>query len=193
MDWGKTNSPTYSYMESTYTLEDRKVIVDNRFVDYSLYQHVDANQELPALYVAEPFYNLIHYDGSKPWTYGNWKMHTGLPDWNGVWPIFKSTENWWAWDNNDSSDLFGIGLYVPGVTEVTGGIYGHGGSINYSNPSKSTPTSYIAPLRQMKIVNYKPIQYSYALICGGLSEIIQSVYTMNSQDRINNQSLVNYK
>lgn len=192
MDWGKVNSPTYSYMESTYTLDGRNVIVNNRFTDYSPYTHVRANQELPALYVSEPLYRLVYCTDTTPWDHGNLDMVSGLPDWNGVWPTFKSTENWWAWVNGDDANPFGIGLYVPNVTEVTGGIHKFGGNVG-NDASKAAPTSYIAPLRQMTIRVFKPIEYSYALICGTLPEIRASVYDLNDRKVIDNTSLTKYR
>ncbi len=191
MDWGKKNSPTYSYMEATYTLQGCNVIVSNRFTDYSDYKHPVVLQELPAFYVSEPLYRLVHYDGNAPWTHGNFKTQDDLPFWDGVWPRFDSTENWWAWVNGDTENPFGLGLYVPGVTQVTGGIYKHNGAIG-NDSAKSDPTSYIAPLRWMAIKNYKPIEYSYAITCGTLAQIRGSIYQMKNDNTINNNSLLNY-
>ncbi len=190
MDWGKENSPTLSYMESTYTLNGRNVIVDNRFTDYSNYKHVTQNQELPAFYVVEPLYRLAFYSGTKAWTDGDLTYKDDLPFWDGVWPTFRSRENWWAWVNG-AEDGFGLGLYVPDVTTVTGGIYQHDGTMK-NDPSKSNPTSYIAPLRQMQIKNFKPIEYSYAITCGKLSEIRQSIQELVENEVIDNDSLKTY-
>ena len=191
MDWGKENSPTFSYMEATYSLSGCNVMVSNRFTDYSGYNHPVVLQELPAFYVSEPLYRLIHYDGNAPWTHGNFKIQDDLPFWDGVWPRFNSTENWWAWINGDAENPFGLGLYVPGVTEVTGGIFNHNGAIG-NDSAKSQPTSYIAPLRWIAIKNYKPIEYSYAISCGTLAQIRASIYQMHQNNTINNSKLLNY-
>lgn len=190
MDWGKENEPTLSYMESTYTLDGRNLMVDNRFVDFSPYTHVKMNQELPALYVIEPLYRLAYYKGSNAWTGGDLTFEDDLPFWNGIWPTFRSKENWWAWVNGDD-DGFGIGLYVPNVTQVTGGIFNHNKNVG-SDPSKASPTSYIAPLRQMTIVNFKPLEYSYAISCGRLSEIRASIQALSEAGTLDNTSLKTY-
>lgn len=190
MDWGKENSPTLSYMESTYSLDGRNLIVDNRFVDYSPYKHITCNQELPAFYVIEPLYRLAYYEGNKAWTNEELTFKDDLPFWDGVWPNFRSRENWWAWVNG-ADDGFGLGLYVPNVTSVTGGIFQHDGKIN-NDPAKSNPTSYIAPLTQLKLVNFKPLEYSYAISCGRLSEIRASIATLAENKVIDNSSLKAY-
>lgn len=190
MDWGKDNEPTYSYMESTYTIEGRNLFVDNRFVDFSPYKHVQQNQELPALYVIEPLYRLAYYAGRDTWTDGELTFKDDLPFWNGIWPSFRSRENWWAWVN-DAEDGFGIGLYVPDVLQVTGGIFSHDKEVG-NDPSKSSPTSYIAPLRQMTLVNFKPLEYSYAIACGRLSEIRASFKELNQSGAMSNESLNAY-
>ncbi|MBR3750311.1 MAG: hypothetical protein IKK58_00915 [Clostridia bacterium] len=190
MDWGKENSPTLSYMESTYSLDGRNLIVDNRFVDYSPYKHMTCNQELPAFYVIEPLYRLAYYEGSKTWTNDTLTFKDDLPFWDGIWPNFRSKENWWAWVNGDD-DGFGLGLYVPNVTSVTGGIFQHDGKIK-NDPAKSSPTSYIAPLTQLKLVNFKPLEYSYAITCGRLSEIRASIGVLAENKVIDNSALRSY-
>ena len=190
MDWGKENEPTLSYMESTYSLSGRNLIVDNRFVDYSPYKHISCNQELPAFYVIEPLYRLAYYEGTKAWTDGELTIKDDLPFWDGVWTKFRSRENWWAWVNG-ADDGFGLGLYVPDVTEVIGGIFQHDGTIN-NDPSKSNPTSYIAPLRQLKLANFQPLEYSYAISCGRLSEIRSSIAQMVTDNVIDNDALKAY-
>lgn len=190
MDWGQENKPTFSYMESTYTLSGRNLMVDNRFVDFSNYTHTRANQELPALYVIEPLYRLAYYNGKEAWTEGELTYEDNLPFWDGIWPNFRSRENWWAWVN-DADDGFGIGLYVPNVTHVTGGVFQEGKEVG-DDPSKSSPTSYIAPLNQMTLVNFKPLEYSYAIACGRLSEIRTSFKTLNDAQTLDNSALKNY-
>ncbi len=190
MDWAKDNEPTLSYMESTYTVSGRVLSVQNRFVDFSPYKHVKANQELPALYVIEPLKRLAYYEGKEAWTDGELTYKDNLPFWNGIWPTFKSPENWWAWVNGDDNG-FGIGLYVQGVGYVTGGIFNEGKDVG-TDPSKGNPTSYIAPLRQMKLVNFEPLEYSYAISCGRLNEIRESFKEINSAGKLDNSALRSY-
>ena len=164
--------------------------MQNRFVDFSPYKHVKANQELPALYVIEPLKRLAYYEGKEAWTDGELTYKDNLPFWNGIWPTFKSPENWWAWVNGDDNG-FGIGLYVQGVGYVTGGIFNEGKDVG-TDPSKGNPTSYIAPLRQMKLVNFEPLEYSYAISCGRLNEIRESFKEINSAGKLDNSALRSY-
>lgn len=193
MDWAKDNEPTFSYMESTYTLDGNSVRVDNRFVDFSPYEHIQWNQELPALYVIEPLYRLAYYPGRDAWGDGDLVYRDNLPFWDGVWTSFTSRENWWAWVNGaqNTEDSFGIGLYVPDVSRVMGGIFSQNGDVG-DNPAKASPTCYIAPLQAMTLIHFKPLEYSYALACGRLNEIRESFKELAQEDVMHNQALLDY-
>jgi len=49
-------------------------------------------------------------------------------------------------------------------------MFSHDGTIK-DTPDKASPTSYIAPLRQIALVSYLPLQYSYAVSVGNINEI----------------------
>ena len=191
MDWGKENSPTPSYMEATYTIDGRTMRVDNRFVDFSGYTHPTTNQELPALYVIEPLYTLVYIDSRTSWVdTSEMTYRDDLPFWDGTWENFRSRDSWWAWINGKDNG-FGIGLYVPTATTVIGGMFSHDGTIK-DTPDKASPTSYIAPLRQIALVSYLPLQYSYAVSVGNINEIRESFKALDDTKAIDNSSLKNY-
>lgn len=192
MDWAKDNVPTMSYMESTYTLDGRNLLVDNRFVDFSPYEHIQWNQELPAFYVIEPLYRLAYYPGRDTWN-GELVFRDNLPFWDGVWTSFTSREHWWAWVNGAENveDSFGIGLYVPDVNTVMGGIFSEGGEVG-DNPAKASPTCYIAALKAMTLIHFKPLEYSYAIACGSLNDIRESFKELSEEGTMSNQSLLDY-
>lgn len=189
MDWGKVNEPTLSYMEATYTLEDNTLRVYNRFVDFSGYRHVSAQQELPAFYVIEPLYRLAYYEGKNTWSDEPLTFKDDLPFWDGIWPNFRSRECWWAWVNGDETP-FGLGLFVPEVTNATGGIFQHDGNIK-DDPAASNPTSYIAPLKTLTLKSYKPLEYTYLVTAGTLDEIRATF--KEKKDTIDNSVLKSYR
>lgn len=113
-----------------------------------------------------------------------------LPFWDGTWENFRSRDSWWAWINGKDNG-FGIGLYVPTATTVIGGMFSHDGTIK-DTPDKASPTSYIAPLRQIALVSYLPLQYSYAVSVGNINEIRESFKALDDTKAIDNSSLKNY-
>ncbi len=64
-DWSLDGVLTPSYMENTYILDGNCVRVDNRFVDFSGWEHPYSSQELPALYTVSYLDTFVWYDGSK--------------------------------------------------------------------------------------------------------------------------------
>ena len=164
-DWGHNGDLTISYMENVYVLENNYVRVDNRFVDFSGWEHRYANQELPAFYTLSYFDEFTYYAGSKPWQdqplftrddlnfWGDAKYHDDC--------VFKirnsNTETWCAWTNGVKN--YGIGLYVPNVDTLLAGRHAYNGS----KDSKNGATNYVAPLCTLKMVSFEPIEYSYMM------------------------------
>lgn len=66
-DWGHVGCYTYSYMENTYTIDGDFLKVDNRFTDWSDYDHPEAGQEVPAFYTVSYLDNFYFYNGDQPW------------------------------------------------------------------------------------------------------------------------------
>lgn len=188
-DWGHVGSYTYSYMENTYTIDGDVLRVDNKFTDWSGYDHPEAGQEVPAFYTVSYLDNFYFYNGDKPWQNEPLQVRRDLIFWPEDWPRHrfplneKNTETWCAWCDIDD---YGIGLYVPAATMLIGGRFSHNGT---KDPAAG-PTNYVAPLYRLKLVSYKPLQYSYIVTSGRLSEIREK-FTQR-KDFADNLSFINY-
>ncbi len=194
MDWGHNGSITPSYMENVYTLEDHLVRVDNRFVDFSGWTHRYVDQELPAFYTVSYLDNFTYYGGSKSWTDDTLTSRNDLPFWGGEYHndcLFymreSNTETWCAWTNSNSG--YGIGLYVPNIDVF---LAGRSNGTTITKDPYAAPTCYVAPLNQMLMVSYEPIEYSYLMTTGALENIRKAF--KNNKDFATNDSLhKNYK
>ena len=173
MDWGKVNYVTPSYMENKYILEEDCVRVDNRFVDFSGWEHPFKGQELPALYTVSYLDTFIWYGGKAPWTGDEVSSRSDLKFWGDskyagdcIFPIYENnTETWCAWVNTDKD--FGIGLYVPNVDRLKAGRYQYDGT----KDANANPTNYVAPYNTIKLVSFEALEYSYLLTTGSAEEI----------------------
>lgn len=168
-DWAQDNMSTPSYMEDTVTLTPKAIYVNNRFVDFSGFNNPSRHQELPAFYTISYLGNFCYYNGSAPWTDGEYET---LPD-EGFWSgrdsayhkiVEGNTETWAAWVNDDG---YGIGLFVPDTEIMCAGRFDYDGS---KNP-KGRATSYVAPLREFAITSYTPFEYGYVIASGTVSEM----------------------
>ena len=192
MDWGKVDYITPSYMENTYTLEKDYIRVDNRFVDFSGWEHPFTGQELPALYTVSYLDTFIWYNGSKPWTGDAVSVRDDLEFWGDAQYVGDctqylrecNTETWCAWIN--TADDFGIGLYVPSVDRLKAGRYEYNGS----KDADDNATNYVAPYNTMQLVAYEPLEYSY-LLTTGTAEQIHAIFTAH-KDFSDNASLLEH-
>ena len=172
-DWGHDGELTISYMENLYLLENDHVRVDNRFVDFSGWEHRFASQELPAFYTLSYFGDFTYYGGSKPWEDQPLTTEKKLGFWGD--PAchddctfkmrYSNTETWCAWTNSVTD--YGIGLFVPGIDTMLAGRHAYNGS----KDSKDGATNYVAPLCTMKLVSFEPVEYSYMMTTGSLEQI----------------------
>ncbi|MBR4032482.1 MAG: hypothetical protein IKJ07_07090 [Clostridia bacterium] len=191
---------TECYMENRYTMmnggtanntADDYIRVDNRMVDYSGYNHPCTTQELPAFYTLAYFDDYYWYNGNQPWT-GTLTKEDNLPFWGD--PQYASrttfnyqtsnTETWGAFVNETTK--YGLGMYVPNIDIIKGGRV-DGSESNKVADSTSGYSSYFAPLKELQIVCYEPIEYSY-LLCAGQLDTIRSVFSAN-KDFESNKSL----
>ena len=188
-DWSLNNKITPSYMENTYTLTDEYVRVDNRFVDFSGWEHRYAHQELPAFYTVSYLNRFTWYNGKNGWTSEPLSYKDDLQFWGDArysescrFPVKEeNTETWCAWVS--AKDDFGIGLFVPGIDQLYAGKFSYNGSKSASDGA----TNYVAPLMMIKMVSYTPIEYSYLITTGSVSHI-REVFTAN-KDFADNSSL----
>ena len=173
LDWAKDNYLTPSYMENVYTLYEDRVLVDNRFVDFSNWTHRMAQQELPAFYTVSHLSVFSFYNGTNPWTNDTLSYRHDLNFWGDyLWAgdcTFRlrrsNTETWCAWTSPEHG--YGFGLYVPGVDCFKAGCYQY----NNSMDSEDFATNYVAPLKNMLIKSFEPIEYSYMMATGSLPEL----------------------
>ena len=170
-DWSKNNKLTPSYMENTYYICEDHIKVDNRFVDYSGWEHIKRGQELPALYTVSYLDKFVFYDGTESWTDGELTKKSDLPFWGPYVDqctfVFgeANSERWCAWISDEIN--YGIGIYVPNVEQVCAGRYEYDGS----KDARSNSTNYVSPGSKLKIISFKPIEYSYMIACGSVNEI----------------------
>ena len=188
-DWSLNGQITPSYMENTYSLQDDCIRVDNRFTDYSGWTHRYAHQELPAFYTVSYLGVFTWYNGEDSWTDAPLSERESLNFWGDAayadqcrfYVKEKNTETWCAWYNKSSN--YGIGLYVPNIDMLYAGRF----SYNGSKDSKNGATNYVAPLNTIMMVSYTPIEYSYLITTGNVSQI-RSVFKAN-KDFASNASL----
>ena len=188
-DWSLDGQITPSYMENKYTIGEDTIRVDNRFVDFSGWNHAIKSQELPAFYTVSYLSRFTLYNGSEPWTDGELQNEDNLNFWGDsryarecTFLIKKSnTETWCAWSNKDID--FGIGLYVPNVDSYFAGKHEYNGSKDPENWA----CNYVAPVNIKQMVSFEPIEYSY-LITTGSVDGIRAVFKKN-RDFADNRSL----
>ena len=188
-DWSLNGQITPSYMENTYTLTGEYVRVDNRFVDFSGWEHPYSHQELPAFYTVSYLDNFTWYNGSNGWTGAPLTSRADLNFWGDAryaedcrfYVKEGNQETWCSWTS--SKDDFGIGLYVPNVDMLYAGKF----SYNGSKSAMDSATNYVAPLMTLKMTSFVPIEYSYLITTGSVAEI-RATFTAN-KDFANNASL----
>ncbi len=186
-DWAHDAHLTPSYYENTYTLDGDCVKVDNRFTDYSGWEHPYAGQELPAFYTVSYLDTFVWYNGEDSWTGDTLSSKNDLPFWGdyaGQCTFYireKNTETWCAWVNG--ADDYGLGVYVPNIDQFKAGRYLYDGS----KSDMAESTGYVAPVNILKIVSFDPIEYSY-LLTAGTTETIRKIFT-DRKDFADNKSL----
>jgi hypothetical protein len=167
MQWPLNNEPGECNFECKIKLDGNAVHVvsslQNRRSDHTQWQGRD--QELPAIYTNGPWYRLMTYTGTKPFTRGELTQIPAAFPWSG----WQATENWAALVDDKNE---GIGVFEPGAYRFIGGFAGKPGA----GGEKDGPTGYIAPL-QVEVLDYN-IHYSfqYDLIVGDIKQIRDYVY-----------------
>ena len=147
--------------------------VDNRFVDFSGWEHPFRGQELPALYTVSYLDTFVWYDGDASWTGDTLSSRDNLNFWGDSRYVGDCTfslkennqETWCAWVN--TKDNYGLGIYVPKVDQLKAGRYEYDGT----KDAMGDATNYVAPVNMLKLVSFKPLEYSYILTAGSLEDI----------------------
>ena len=201
MDWGKRDIKyiTPSYMENWYIIEDDYIKVDNRFVDFSGWEHPCNSQELPAFYTISYLDSFVWYDGVEPWTGDELSWRHELRFWGDSQYAGEcsfrvkvpNTETWCAWVSTE--DNYGIGVYTPNIDRYSAGRYQYIETFGVSTGTSGTknpaggPTNYVAPWKQIQLISFEALEYSY-LICAGSVDEIRATFTEN-KDLFDNASL----
>lgn len=191
MDWAKpADCITSSYIEATYALKEGLIQVDCKFTDFSGWTPTYTAQEVPAFYPIEPLNSFRFYEGGVPWQNDeNIRREDDLIFWAEAHDQqYTATEYWSAWTNTEE-DAFGLGLYVPEVPLVKAGVFDRGGNIK-RDPSRSGPTSYTAAIHFVAVESFKPLEYSYLIAAGKVSQIRERF--AGNKNLIDNQKLINY-
>ena len=189
-DWAQKNKLTRSYMENTYYICEDYIKVDNRFIDYSGWEHPKRGQELPAFYTVSYLDHFVFYNGDESWTDGELTVKSDLPFWGPYADqctfTFEdvNTERWCAWVSDEIN--YGIGIYVPNVEQVCAGRYEYDGS----KSANANSTNYVSPGSKLKIISFEPIEYSYMITCGSVDDI-RSTFKAN-RDFATNAALDNF-
>ncbi len=169
-DWGHDGGVTYAYMENWYRLNGDCLVVDNRFVDFSGWIHPVRRQEVPAFYTVSYLGDYHWYDGCAPWTDDALSCRDDLPFWPDDWPYCTfhladgNSETWSAFTDKSG---YGLGLFTPGVRTLLAGRYKH----NDSTDPGAEACNYIAPIVDLAIRCFEPIEYRYFLTAGRLEDI----------------------
>lgn len=188
-DWSLNGQITPSYMENTYTVNEDTIRVDNRFIDFSGWSHPYTHQELPAFYTVSYLNRFTWYNGTNSWNDAELSYRDDLQFWGDsryaedcrFYIKNGNTETWCSWTSSESG--FGVGLYVPNIDLLYAGKFNYNGSKSSYNDA----TNYVAPLNTIKMVSYTPIEYSYLITTGTVSQIRQTF--KENKDFASNESL----
>lgn len=144
-------------MEQWIELKGPLVQLRYRFQYNGTKFHQPRHQETPAVFVDPDLATLVTYDGDAPWSGATLQRKT--PGWPNE-PVTLA-ENWAAYVNAED---WGVGIFVPGVTDAT--------SYRYEGGSGSN-CSYVAPLRTFGLAPGLVFEYKAYLTLGKVEEIRQ--------------------
>ena len=127
------------------------------------------DQELPAVYVNGPYYRLISYSGSSPFTSGPTTEYSTSPHVPWHPGKFAATERWAALVNEGN---WGLGVINPDQETFLGGFAGNPGS----GGSDDDPTGYLAPVAQLSLNPQETYAFTFFLVLGDLETIRAYAY-----------------
>ncbi len=155
--WARGDDLTNTVMEQWITLTGTVAHVRFRFSYTGSENHVEHDQEIPAVFIEPEFKTLVVFEGDKPWSNGALKRST--PGWPNEGR--KMTEHWAAYVNEKD---FGIGVLVPVANRLTCYRFGDGKREHGS-------CSYFAPLTTFSIKPGFVFDYNAYLTIGSVEEI----------------------
>jgi hypothetical protein len=173
MHWPHHNLPAHCIFECWYRIEGNLVFVKSRLTNArdDKTQYAARTQELPAIYTNGPWYKLVSYKGTEPFAGAEPTVLVTKGDGKGwPWRNFYSPEHWVALlDDNDR----GLGVYLPGACQFTGGFAGRPKG---EGGPKSSQTGYMGPTIREVLDHNIAYTYRYTLIVGSLKQIREHVY-----------------
>lgn len=178
MHWPMDNYPGECTFETWYRLKGNRVEVTSRLNNHrpDHTQYDARNQELPAVYTNGPWYRLVSYTGSEPFTGG--EVTALCTKENGLgwpWIFYRPTEHWAALVDDDG---YGLGVYNGMTTEFCGGFFGEKGE---GGPT-DVNTGYISPVLFEILDHNITYDYHYALIVGTVEEIRRTAAELHASD-----------
>ena len=144
---------------------------------------------------------------------GGWTGDQALRQFSSASRGDTKVEDWFAWANGGSLNSFAMGIYIPNVERLTSGrartetaltnslnrdaksdnvLYKKGlmsnmQPIEYTYQSTYVSnTSYTAPGVDFRMEAYKPIEYSYVICLGSISEIRSTFKTIKDKGMVTN-------
>ncbi len=153
--WASGKSLDDCLMEQWIMLESAIVKVRYRFTYNGQKAHAPRHQETPAVFVDPKLSTLVTYVGDRPWANG--ALTRKRPGWPNEQVVMAE-----AWAAYVGDDDYGVGVYVPGVTEATAYRY-QGGS--------GSDCSYIAPLRTFSLTPGLVFEYVAYFTVGDVDTI----------------------
>lgn len=173
MHWPHNNLPAECIFECWYRIDGNAVYVKSSLTNArdDQTQYPARNQELPAIYTNGPWYKLVSYQGVQPFSGAEPTVLVAKDDGKGwPWRNFYTPEHWVALlDDHD----WGLGVYLPGACQFTGGF---AGQPKGEGGPKASQTGYMAPTIQEVLDHDIVYTYRYTLIVGSLTEIRDHVY-----------------
>jgi hypothetical protein len=173
MQWPLDNVPGECVYKSWITLDGyvvkvRSELLNNRS-DKTQYKARD--NELPAVYTNGPWYRLITYTGTKPYTNDDVTeipIKEKGPD-IFPWSRFNATENWAALLDENGH---GLAVWNDGASHFLGGFAGEPGK----GGTKDNPTGYLTPIHKEVLDHNIEYEYNYQLIVGNIESIRKHIY-----------------
>jgi len=156
--WASGADITDAVMEEWITLTGPVAHLRFKFTYTGATKHPPRHQELPAVFADYALTNLVTYTGNAPWTGA--APTRRVPGWPNEYA--RMDESWAAYV--DALDR-GLGVFVPGVTELT--CYRHPGAAG----PKGAGCSYFAPIRAMAVTNGFTYAYDVYLTIGTVGEL----------------------
>ena len=176
MQWPHLNVPGDCVFEATYRLEEENVVsmtarILNARADKTFYPA--RTQEMPALYTNGPWYKLVTYQGTAPFTGGPTSVLVDKKDGKGwPWSQFYAPEQWAALVNDQG---WGVGLYQPDTARITGGFAGGDAGKGRGGPHDGQ-TGYISPIAERILDANIDWSYHTYIMVGTVAEMRRFVY-----------------